>query len=416
MIKNLKTLLKTLSLPVRKKRAILLKIADFVLDRISSKNLFGDKLKRSFLRRFDKIAIIGIGKAAKGMVNALTASMQRKPDKILLADQDHPLPTPAGVAKTQKIIRLARELGPNNLAIVLISGGGSAMLTMPVPEIKLKDKIDVTKALLRAGANINELNVVRKHLSQVKGGNLAALLYPAAVLGFVISDVVGNDLSTISSGPLSPDPTTFFDALKILKKYKISANKRIMDYLKKGLKNSALETPKQRSKYFKRVKIKILADHTTLLKMAAKKAKTMDIKTILGKKLITGEAREAAKILLKKARKGACAIFAGETTVTCCGNGAGGRNQELVLSALRHLKPDQTIISIGTDGVDGICPEPIAGAAADIETIKTAKKLKLNITDYLRRNDSYGFFKKTNGLIKTGPTGTNLGDLILILS
>lgn len=397
-------------------REKLLAIISYVLSQIAPQKLFKGIISKTAVRKFEKIAIISIGKAAKPMAQAVISRLPRKPDYILFADKGHPLPTKEGVKNTEKITRYARDLGEKDLAIVLISGGGSAMLASPVPEISLADKIKITELLLQSGATINEMNIVRKHLSQVKGGNLAALLYPATVWGSVISDVVGNDLSTISSGPITPDKSAFSDAFKILKKYRIAVPKNVKEYLKRGINNKKLETPKPGEKYFKKVFIKILADHNTVLKKACEKAKKLGLKTVVLKSQLIGEARKVAKKFVSKAKKNALLIATGETTVTCRGKGFGGRNQEFVLSGLRYIKPNQTLLSIGTDGIDGICPQLVAGAIADSTILKSAKKQKLRIADFLRNNDSYTFFKKTHGLIKTGKTGTNLGDLMLLLS
>ncbi len=395
---------------------ILLNIAYKTLEALSPEKLFKNSLPQKSLQGFEKILIIGIGKAAKGMVKGITPYLGSAPYKVLLADQGHPLPTQQGLKKTQKNITSAKELGEKDLAIVLLSGGGSAMLTAPVLGVSLNDKISLTKNLLRSGATIQEMNVIRKHLSQVKGGNLAALLYPATVWGFVISDVVGNDLSTIASGPLSPDPSTFKNALSILKKYRIQPPISIKKHLEAGLKNPLLETPKAHDRYFKKVTLKILADHQTAAQTASNIAKKMNLSVRTLKHPITGEARKVAKKLILQSTKGTLLIASGETTVTCRGNGQGGRNQELVLSALQYLKPNQIVLAMGTDGVDGICPQKIAGAIADKETLQKAKKQHLSIKKFLDNNDSYHFFKKTGGHIKTGPTGTNLGDLVLLLT
>lgn len=398
-------------------RGQLLKIAKLTLQQCSPEKLFKNAFDKKFLSGFERIAVISIGKASRGMVKAVLKTLPQKPYATLFADSGHPLPTQTSVKNTQKIIALARSLGEKDLSIILISGGGSAMLCSPVPEITLEDKIKVTRALLKSGATIQEMNIVRKHLSQVKGGNLAALLYPAEVWGFVISDVVGNDLGTIASGPISPDTSTFSNAIRILKKYNIPTPKKVWEYFSKGAYEKKLETPKKGEKYFKRVGIRVLADHFTVLNAAAECAKKLGLKTKIIPKLITGEARHQAKIFVKMANPKTLIIAGGETTVTCCKSpGFGGRNQEFVLSGLRYLKPNQTLLSIGTDGIDGICPQPVAGAIADSSIIKNAEKLNLKIDDFLKNNNSYTFFKKTKGLIETGATGTNLGDLMMVYS
>ncbi len=386
-------------------KKILLDIVHAVLEEISPQALFKKQFHKNDLSKFERIALFSIGKAAKNMAQAVVKILPRKPDEILFADTGHPFPTQKGIEKTQKIMRSARALGENDLAIILISGGGSSMLVSPAPGITLADKIRMTKSLLRSGAPIQEINVVRKHFSLVKGGRLASLLYPATVWGFVLSDVVGNDLSTIASGPLTPDPSTFSDALHILKKYRIKAPRSILQ----------LETPKPGEKYFKKVRIKILADHHTVGQKAAQAGKKMGLHITMINKPITGEARKASKSFIAHSKKNSLLIGFGETTVTVRGKGYGGRNQEFVLSGLKYLKKNQILLSIGTDGVDGICPEPIAGAIADFSTLERAEKLKLKTEHFLRANNSYAFFKKAGGLIKTGPTGTNLGDLMMLL-
>lgn len=414
MIKNRKELLAKISKEIKQRRKILLDIIEGVLKEITPEKLLQNAFLKKSLKPFNRVVIIGIGKATGGMVKGILPLLARKPEKILLADCGHPLPKKGGIQNTEKIISVARDLGERDLAIVLISGGGSSMLVSPVHEISLEDKIALTKSLLRSGATISEMNVVRKHLSQVKGGNLAALLYPATVWGVVISDVVGNNLSTIASGPLSPDKSTFTDAIRILKKYRIKTPSAVAKYLEHGKNNPKLETPKPGSKYFKKVSIKIIADHGTVLQKALQKAKEMGFKIISLGSRITGEARKVARRFVIHGNN--MIIATGETTVTVRGKGFGGRNQEFVLAGLKYLKPHQTIASIATDGVDGMCPEPIAGAIGDLETFRKAQKLKLNTASFLRQNNSYTFFKKTNALIKTGSTGTNLGDLMILIS
>lgn len=404
MIKNRIELLNEISQPFARRRRILLYIADYVLANLSPAKLLKNALRKKSLKAFNRVVVIGIGKAARGMVKAILPLIDRKPSHILLADIGHPLPTKRGLQKTKKIISAARSLDKKDLAIVLISGGGSAMLVAPAPGITLSNKIHITSTLLKSGATIQEINVVRKHLSQVKGGNLARLLYPATVLGLVISDVVGNDLSTIASGPLSPDKSTFQDALKILKKYHIASPKQI------------LETPKPGEEYFKKVKIHILADHGTVLKIAEQKARRMGLRVISLSSKITGEARNVAKWFVSKSKKNTILMGSGETTVTCVGSGFGGRNQEFVLSGLQYIKKNQTLLCLATDGVDGIGPKPVAGAVADSITITKIKQKKLSIEKFLKQNDSYRFFQKVDGHIKTGPTGTNVGDLMMLIS
>ena len=415
-IKNRKSLLRSLPYDIRRRRKVLFDIADSVLHHMRPEYLFKSRFTLPALAPFDRIVVFSIGKAAKSLASAVIKNMPRKPDNVYFADTGHPLPTPAGVQKTKRIISAARSLGSRDLAVICLSGGGSSMLVCPVSEISLEEKISLTQALLKSGATIQEMNIVRKHLSQIKGGRLAALLYPATVWGFVISDVPGNDLSTIASGPISPDSSTFVDAQKILKKYKIAASAGIKKYFEKGEKEKNLETPKPGEKYFTRVKVEILADHRTAAQCAAKTTKKLGISTIVLPRLLTGECAQEAKKFVKKAQKGHLIIACGETTVTARAGGNGGRNQEFALSALPCLRPNQTLLTLATDGVDGICPESIAGIIADEKTIDDARRKKLDVKKYLQQHDSYSFFKSAGGQLKTGRTGTNLGDVVMILS
>ncbi len=428
MILNRKEILADLPQDKANKSTALFNIVDTVLEKLSPQNLIGDFFKKKNLNQYKRIVIFSIGKAAHQMAKATEESLKkfhtRKADLILLADEGHPLPTQKGVLKTKKMIEAGRKLQKNDLAIVLISGGGSAMFIAPLPGISLPDEINLTKQLLKAGAPIQELNTVRKQISSVKGGKFAEILYPATVWGLVISDVIGNDLSSIASGPISEDSSTPADALKILEKYNVKASSKIIKKLEdsKAANKSKKEIGNfKKAEIFKNVKIKIIADHFTALKFAAEKAKKMGFKVTVSKELIQGEAKDVASKWLNEAENNnsnndnSIFIAAGETTVTCKGSGYGGRNQEFVLSALPHFKKDQIMLSIGTDGIDGICPELIAGVIGTTQNVEIAKKMGLEIPKFLAKNDSYTFFKKTGGLIKTGATGTNLGDLILIM-
>jgi len=414
MIHNLKELITISNSNARHNRSILLEIVDSVLYSLQPDILLKNELKKIDLYPFKRIAIFSIGKAAKQLANAAKNELSRKPAIICLADIGHPLPTQVGIEKTDKLVNEAKKLGKDDLAIVLISGGGSAMFVKPIESVSLEDKINITKKLLLCGANINEINVIRKHLSQVKGGQLARMLYPATVLSFVISDVVGNDLGTIASGPLSPDKSTFFDAINILKKYSIKVPIKINDYLKRGSISKQLETPKPGDIFFNNISIKIIADHIMSANLALKKIKELGLPGDIFATNLSGDCKVTAKQFISANKKRGISIATGETTVAVKGTGYGGRNQEFILSALLDLKPGQALISIGTDGIDGICPEPIAGAVGDADILDKAKRNKIDITKYLKNNDSYNFFKKTNGLIKTGPTDTNVGDLILL--
>ena len=398
-------------------RKILLDIAKYAIENLQPHKVLSGVINKKKVAKFKRIIIIGIGKAAKGMADAVIAQLGRKPDAVILADRGHPFPTHASVTAAKNILRISRKLKKEDLAIVLISGGGSSMLALPALGLTLKDKVKVTHRLLDSGANINEINIVRKHISAIKGGGLASALYPARILGFVISDAVGSELGTIASGPLSPDPSTFRDTLRIVKKYEIKLPINVHEYLKKGCRKDNPETPKADELCFKNVFLRIVADQRALLMHAARRANEKNMKVYVVKKSVTGEAALAARLFMSRySKKRGLVIAAGETTVSGKKRGFGGRNQEFALTCLKYLKPKQTLVSIGTDGVDGICPEKTAGAAIDEKTLRTARSKKLSIKKYLRLHDSYGFFKKTGGLIKTGATGTNVGDLIMLMN
>jgi len=402
---NNEELLKNLPAHEQQERAILLDIAKKTLEAINPYALVLNELKKLDSSKYEHVFVIGTGKGASKMAEAAEKHFGKKitegfitipqnepsPNlkRIKYINASHPLPNQNGVRGAKEILRIAHLAGEKDLVITLISGGGSALMPLPIKGITLKQKIAITSLLLKSGANINEINTVRKHMSQIKGGNLASAIYPATCLNLVISDVLGDDLSAIASGPVSPDPTTIEDALKIFKKYKITPPKHLQET----------------TKTVKNVKSKILANHETAA-LTAKRIASKHNPKILDSHM-EGDCNRKASETMKKIKKGLY-ILTGETTVKITGKGKGGRNQQFVLACLKTAPKNATILSIGTDGVDGICPENIAGAIASASTPRK------NITPYLKNNDSYNFFKKNGGLIKTGPTGTNLGDLILI--
>lgn len=431
MLKNKSTLLKV-SEPYKSQREILLELLERILKEIDPEKLTTEaiNLKKWNLSEYKNIYLIAAGKASYKMAKAVYGLLGNKIKKGIIVSNEkfshkipkieclkstHPIPSIAGVKCAKKIIDFAKKINEKDLVIFLLSGGASAMLPLPVSEIMLKDKISVTKLLLKSEAAISEINTVRKHLSQIKGGRLAELLYPAKIICLALSDVIGNDPSIIASGPISPDETTFLDALKVIKKYKLE-NKislRVKKYLIKALKNSDLETPKKNDPCFKKIEYRIIGSHETLLRASERAARKYKFKTRIIKKFVTGEAKKIGQTLVQKCKNGLL-IAVGETTVNVKGNGYGGRNQELVLGALKRLKENQVILAVGTDGVDGITPRKVAGALADQFIAK--KYPKLNIEQYLKNNNSYKFFLKTKTLIVTENTGNNLGDLIMILS
>ena len=348
--------------------------------------------------------------------------------KIDVFEAAHPVPDLQGVLATERVIGLLEKADSGTLVVCLISGGGSALLVAPHRDISLAEKQQITQLLLRAGANIQELNTVRKHLSRIKGGRLAEIAYPARVISLILSDVVGDPLDVIASGPTSPDQTTFQDALKVIKCYDLGDKipEKAGFILIRGAAGEIPETPKEGNPVFARVQNIIVGSNKKAIETAKREAQSQGYKTTIISAELQGEARDAATWLARKAievRRGLaggsqgkiCLISGGETTVTVRGNGLGGRNTELALAFAQEIKGMKgiTLLSAGTDGTDG--PTDAAGAIVDGGTIKRAEAAGINPGDYLKNNDSYHFFKAAGGLFITGPTGTNVMDLQIIL-
>jgi len=397
-------------------------------------------------RNYGRLYLISFGKAAypmtkvvsdfaddlltKGIMvtkygHVLEAGVSHKIDVFEAA---HPVPDLQGVLATERVIGLLEKADSGTLVVCLISGGGSALLVAPHRDISLAEKQQITQLLLRAGANIQELNTVRKHLSRIKGGRLAEIAYPARVISLILSDVVGDPLDVIASGPTSPDQTTFQDALKVIKLHdlgdKIPEKARLI--LIRGAAGEIPETPKEGNPVFVRVQNIIVGSNKKAIETAKREAQSQGYKTTIISAELQGEARDAATWLARKAievRRGLagrsqgkiCLISGGETTVTVRGSGMGGRNTELALAFAQEIKGMKgiTLLSAGTDGTDG--PTDAAGAIVDGGTIERAEVAGINPGDYLKNNDSYHFFKAAGGLFITGPTGTNVMDLQIIL-
>jgi hydroxypyruvate reductase len=378
------------------------------------------------LAGFDRIWIAGAGKAAVAMAFALEDLLGDRlaggaisvPDgvasnlsKVSVHHASHPYPDRRSVAAGRAIARLASACGPRDLLLCVISGGASALMALPAPGVTLAIKKRVTKLLQTRGATIHELNAVRKHLSAIKGGHLARLAHPATVISLILSDVIGDDLSAIGSGPTVPDPTTCDDARRILERYAVPLPSATLS-----------ETPKPRDPLFRRVRNVIVGSNRQSIEAARAKAESLGYRTIVLSTTIDGETRDIARmhaaiareILAEQAHTGrrerVCFLSGGETTVTVRGKGLGGRNQEFVLAALAALEGTRgvTIFSAGTDGLDG--PTDAAGAIAE-----TSRSLAPDARRYLDDNDSYHFFERQGGLIKTGPTGTNVMDVRILL-
>jgi hydroxypyruvate reductase len=324
-------------------------------------------------------------------------------------------------------LSLVSAAGERDLVLCVISGGGSALLVAPAEGVTLADKQAVTRLLLACGADIHEINTVRKHLSRAKGGWLARFAHPATVATLILSDVIGDDLNVIGSGPTVPDPSTFVDAQGVFKKYGIWENVPISvkDRFLKGLEGDIQDTPKSGDIVFQGCYSELVGTNLQALMSASKEAKSQGYQPLILSSTVEGEAREVVKVLTAIAKEirgsgnplppPACILCGGETTVTLQGKGKGGRNQELALAAAPIIEGmgDVVVLSGGTDGTDG--PTDAAGAITDGTTITRAKAKKLDPLYYLRHNDSYHFFQALGDLIITGPTRTNVMDVYMVL-
>jgi len=348
--------------------------------------------------------------------------------KIKTIEAGHPVPDKNGVKATDEIIKLLRSADETTLVVCLISGGGSALLVSPYEGITLNEKQEVTQLLLKAGANISELNTVRKHISKVKGGRLAETAYPAKIISLILSDVIGDRFDIIASGPTSPDTTTYADALKVLEKYGLidKAPKIVIEVLRKGAKGLVPETPKKGDKIFNNVENIIVGSNRIAIDAAKNKAEEFGFHTEIISSELTGEAKSVGKCLaeevrtrgsadVQKNKNALCLISGGETTVTVKGAGLGGRNMELALAFAMEIEGKEgiTLLSAGTDGTDG--PTDAAGAIVNGKTVKKAKAAGLDPVEYLANNDSYNFFRKIDGLFITGPTATNVMDIQIVV-
>jgi hydroxypyruvate reductase len=340
----------------------------------------------------------------------------------------HPVPDASSVAASSAVRQLLQELNARDLLITAVSGGASALLTASVPGVSLADKQKATELLLRAGASIDELNTVRKHLSVLKGGGLVSLAYPATVTGLLLSDVIGDSFDIIGSGLTAPDPSTFENATTVLDKYKLRPRmpRAVLEYLDAGLKNSVPETPKPGSPVFKNVHNVVVGSNRLALHAAAATAQDLGYRSLILSSTLYGESREVARVLAQvlreidraghPLRRPACILAGGETTVTVKGAGKGGRNQEFALAAAIDIAglTDVAVLSAGTDGTDG--PTDAAGAIATGDTVKRAVHRGLEASRHLAANDAHPFFEALGDLVKTGPTGTNVMDIHILLA
>lgn len=344
--------------------------------------------------------------------------------RITVIEAAHPVPDESGEKAAQEILRRAKTLTPDDLLLVLISGGGSALLSLPAEGIGMADLKSTTRELLRCGAPIQDMNTVRKHLSSIQGGRLAAACR-APVVALVISDVTGDDPTHIASGPCAPDPTTYQDALDVLTRYDVKAPKAVAEHLARGAKGAVPETPKPGSRIFKRVENRVIATAQQSLQAAARFFIGHDIHPAVLGDSVTGEAREVAKVYGALAREvrqhglpyqpPVALISGGETTVTVRGKGRGGRNAEFLLALAVDLDGADNIhaLACDTDGIDG--SEDNAGAILAPDSLKRAQRKKLDAARLLDDNDGFGFFSALGDLVVTGPTRTNVNDYRAIL-
>ncbi|MCZ6550991.1 MAG: glycerate kinase [candidate division NC10 bacterium] len=390
-----------------------------------------------------RVYVVGAGKACAAMAAAVEDVLGDRVaegvvvvkdghsvplQRIQIHEASHPVPDARGVQGTAAILALLAQTGPEDLVVVLISGGGSALLPAPVEGTHLAEKQAITRELLACGATIEEINTVRKHCSQLKGGQLARAVQPAHCLTLVLSDVCGDPLDAIASGPTVPDPTTYQDALGILDRYGLQDRvpASIRRHLERGAKGEKPETPKVNDACFEKAHHLIVGNNLQSLLAAQGRAAGLGFHTLLLTAALQGESREVARalaaFLLEVRRSGhplpspACLLLGGETTVTLRGKGKGGRSQELALAGAIAIAgaEDLVIFSAGTDGTDG--PTDAAGAMADGQTWARAKKVGLDPRRALEDNDSYHFFERLGDLIKTGPTLTNVMDVTFLLA
>ena len=379
------------------------------------------------------IYIVGVGKASAAMAQTIESILGSRITEghiitkyehsvplqfIGITEAGHPVPDENGIKGTEIIMSIAKKAEKNDLLICLISGGGSALLT-DIPEgCSLDDLKDLNNILLKSGAAIFEMNCIRKHVSKVKGGLLAKTAYPSRVLSLILSDVIGDPIDVIASGPTVHDPSTYADAISIINKYNIKNEIPIQIYqlLEDGVNNKRQETLKESDEALELTSNLIIGTNKLALKIAKQKAALFGYETKIITDKLEGNIMDSIKNTKKEnIHEKTCLLFAGETTIKVEGEGLGGRNQHLALLISKLLKdePGITFLSAGTDGTDG--PTDAAGAVVDSFTSQTASNLQLNMNQYIYNCDSYHFFQEVGGLVKTGPTQTNVMDLMVVL-
>ncbi|SFG77081.1 hydroxypyruvate reductase [Halopelagius inordinatus] len=384
------------------------------------------------LSEFERVVVVGGGKAADGVADALEAVLGDRIDagavvtptpgeggRIERLPGDHPVPSERGVESARRLVELLDDADEDTLVLAVVTGGASAVIPTPAEGVSLSDLRATTDELLRSGADISELNAVRKHLSTLKGGGLARRAAPATVVGLVFSDVVGNDLGVIASGPTAPDETTYGDALSVLDRYDLSVPDSVRDRLERGAEGDLPETPTRGDPVFESVRNHVLADGHTALSAARETARERGYDAFVLSSRVRGEAREAAKthdaIAEEIAATGdpvsppAVVLSGGECTVTVRGDGEGGPNLEFCLSAARELETAAVVAAVDSDGEDG--GTDVAGAVVDDRTVESGDEAAAALAD----NDALPYLRARNALVRTGPTGTNVNDLRVVV-
>jgi hydroxypyruvate reductase len=396
------------------------------------------------LSEYERVEVAGLGKMALAMGGVVEQQLHERlsggqvvipegyadslpadhdtPEQLGVLEGGHPVPSAGSERAAGALLEQAEALGESDLLVVLISGGGTALAFGPAGEVPLDDAQEAVRLLMEAGADIAAMNTVRKHLARVGGGQLARAAAPAEVLALVVSDVVGDDLSVIASGPTVPDPTTFEDALGVLGKYDLAGRvpTSVRERLERGARGDAPETPKPGDDAFEHDCTHLIGSNRRAREGAASEARERGYEAIIIDDSTTGEAREVGAQQVREAcsrqNEPLCLLWGGETTVTVTGEGTGGRNQELALAAALELDGEDrelVFLSGGTDGIDG--PTDAAGAVVTPATVRDARREGLDAARYLEENNSHTFFKQTRGLVRTGPTHANVMDVQIAL-
>jgi glycerate 2-kinase len=389
----------------------------------------------------DNVYVIGAGKASASMAYELEQILGERITgghvvvkyghavplkRITVTEAAHPVPDNNGLKSGRDIARIAEGAGENDLVICLLSGGGSALLADLPENVALEEMMLVNDLLVRSGADITEINTVRKHLSGIKGGRLAAKVFPATLINLILSDVPGDSPEVIASGPTFPDSTTLSDSIRVISEYGLQKEMpySVLAYLLMGAEGLIPESPKPGDPVFEKVHNILIGNNNTALEAAANRAVESGFKTVISKDDMDGDTTGYSKIIVKAAidcqsdngiEKPACLLFGGETSLKVTGGGTGGRNQHMALMCALQLKGTSgiTILAAGTDGTDG--PTDAAGAIVDGDTFRNAIQKNISPDDHLERFDSYNFFALAGGHIKTGPTLTNVMDIVVAI-